>query len=287
MKFDCKKCKAVYHYAESKIPDEGFQYKCPKCGNMIMIKKSVEMPGAAEIPQDKEHREDSPSFIEMLPSVFVYPFHGNGLWVLVAGTLLFGIVAFFRHYNIIPFVGAILGFIISGYLASYLLKIISHSADGEHEVPDYPDFDDFWDSIIEPALKVAGVTVLPVVPAIAYYFLAHPELGIKDPIVIALFFSGLFFIPMCLLAVSISDSLAVINPLFIIPAIIKVFGSYVVASGLLVTIVVLELTLKKPFASIPVFGYFIEWFLVLYFIMLEARVIGLVYYSNRERLNWY
>lgn len=287
MKVDCKQCKATYNFDASKLSEKGFQYKCNKCGNMVTFKRSVKVASEAGMPEDTGYEEDSQSFIETLPTVFVYPLHGDGLWILGAGTFMFGIVGFFRHYNIIPFIGMILGFIISGYLAAYLMKIISHSADGEKEVPDFPDFVDFQDSIIAPAFKVMGATVLPIIPTLAYYFLARPELGFRDPIVIILFLIGLFVIPMCLLTISLTDSISSINPLFIIPSILKTFGSYIVAFGMLVVIVFLELTAKNLIASIPFLRYFIESFLTLYFIMLEARVIGLVYYSNRERLNWY
>lgn len=286
MKYVCTKCKAIYHFNESKIPEDGIRYKCPKCANVVFIKKSAKVASTAGTPEEIRYEEDSRSFIVILPTVFVYPFLGNGLWVLIAGTLAFGIVAFFRHYNIIPFVDLIIGVIISGYLAAFLMKIISDSADGKNEVPDFPDFDNFWDSTIEPALKVAGVSVFPLLPALAYYFLARPELGFMDPIVILLFFIGLFFIPMCLLIVSLSESLAAVNPLFIIPSIFKVFGTYILAFGVLVVIVLLKSIMNKLFISVPLLGFFIEWFLTLYFIMLEARIIGLVYYTNREKLNW-
>lgn len=39
MKATCKGCGSAYFFDDSKIPEEGFSYKCPRCGNRVLFKK--------------------------------------------------------------------------------------------------------------------------------------------------------------------------------------------------------------------------------------------------------
>jgi predicted Zn finger-like uncharacterized protein len=39
MKARCNKCKGLYNMDDSRIPDEGLQYKCPRCGSVVVFKK--------------------------------------------------------------------------------------------------------------------------------------------------------------------------------------------------------------------------------------------------------
>jgi DNA-directed RNA polymerase subunit RPC12/RpoP len=39
MKARCSKCKSLYNLDDTRIPDEGLQYKCPRCGSIVFFKK--------------------------------------------------------------------------------------------------------------------------------------------------------------------------------------------------------------------------------------------------------
>jgi len=39
MKARCSKCKALYQISDSRIPDKGLQYTCPRCGNIVFFKR--------------------------------------------------------------------------------------------------------------------------------------------------------------------------------------------------------------------------------------------------------
>lgn len=41
MKALCSKCKSLYNLADTRIPDEGLQYKCPRCGSIVFFKKAL------------------------------------------------------------------------------------------------------------------------------------------------------------------------------------------------------------------------------------------------------
>jgi len=78
-----------------------------------------------------------------------------------------------------------------------------------------------------------------------------------------------------------------INPAFIIPSILKVPLDYIIACVVLITIVGFRTAAEKFLTFIPFIGSFIAGLLALYLLIVEARILGLIYYTNKERLNWF
>jgi predicted Zn finger-like uncharacterized protein len=283
----CQACKSSYYFDDSRIPDEGLSYKCPRCGNSVIFQKIFSRKDAV---MDESVRDTYPrkSFLELLPGVFTSPLRGNGMILLIAGTLVFGIIDFFQRYNIIPFVGIIVALFISGYLCAFLMRIINHSADGEEEIPDFPDFTDWWDSVFTPSWLMSGPIIFCCIPVLAYLFLARPSHPFTDPIILLLSGAGLFYLPMGIIAVSMTQSLSSLNPVFILPAIIKVIDHYIIAFAVVAIIVIFNpIANRHVFASIPIIGDFLNAFVNLYLIIIEGRILGLIYYVNRDRLNWF
>ena len=54
-----------------------------------------------------------------------------------------------------------------GYLFAYMQRIVSCSAQGEDDVPDFPDVTEFWSDIFQPFLLFTGTVVISFAPAIA------------------------------------------------------------------------------------------------------------------------
>ncbi|MBI3600379.1 MAG: zinc-ribbon domain-containing protein [Nitrospinae bacterium] len=52
MDISCKKCSAKYRIDDSKIPAQGAKVKCPKCGEIAVIKKEAEKPVPESLPQN-------------------------------------------------------------------------------------------------------------------------------------------------------------------------------------------------------------------------------------------
>ncbi len=38
----CRKCKSPYYFDDSRIPAEGLQFKCPRCGNILVFRKEAQ-----------------------------------------------------------------------------------------------------------------------------------------------------------------------------------------------------------------------------------------------------
>ena len=226
MKETCSSCKRSYYFDDAKVPDEELRYLCPKCGNVIVFKKPL---GDEDAPSVLKHEEFHPkSFFALVAGAFSFPLQGNGKILLISGTIFFGIINFFLRYNILPFIGAIAGLFVGGYSCAYLMKIINHSAAGEEELPDFPDFIDWWDSVLVPFFLILSTILFCFIPAIAYYFLIRPAHFLTAPALLLLIGSGLFYLPMGLMAVSMNGTLKSLSPLLSLPSIIRVIDSYIV-----------------------------------------------------------
>jgi hypothetical protein len=78
-------------------------------------------------------------FYGLTPSTF----QGGGVSLLIAGTAFFYILGHF------PLVGVIL----TGCLFAYAKSIITSTAEGRKDPPDWPDFGDWKDDIVVPYLS--------------------------------------------------------------------------------------------------------------------------------------
>ncbi len=79
------------------------------------------------------------------------------------------------------------------------------------------------------------------------------------------------------------------NPLLVIPSILKIFPAYLVAClflGLIVGVKVLGQFLLG-LIPVPFVPNLIVGFLSLYFLTVQMRVLGLMYHANREHLGWF
>ena len=100
-------------------------------------------------------RAQPPKFFASLPRAFLYPFQGNGVILLVAGTV------FFYLLGHLPFIGLIL----TGYLFAYAKSIITSTAEGRKDPPDWPDFGDWKEDILVPYLQLVALVILSFGPA--------------------------------------------------------------------------------------------------------------------------
>jgi hypothetical protein len=245
---------------------------------------------------------EAKSFFSRLPEAFAYPFKGNGLPLLICGTLFFGFLDFLRHPTVrIPLVLWAVQLLITvigrGYLFSYMRRIVQSSAQGDEEMPSWPEFGDFWNDIISPffqALITFGICFGPLQLILATAVIQYAFSQSVSPLVLlgilgaTVWAAGYF--PMAMLAVAMADSLSGLNPLLVIPSIFRVPTEYLVACCVLVGIVIvrivsaLVLSVVIPIAVVPAL---LDGFLSLYFLTVEMRLLGSLYHTNKDRLRWF
>lgn len=231
------------------------------------------------------------NFYKTIPGAFAYPFRRNGTALLLGGTLIFGVLDAVLSARVGGIVlagglaGLFLTFFLFGYVFEFLQSIITTTAFGEAEMPNWPPYDGWWDSAVAPFFRWAAILSCCLAP----FFGWVRQKGSDDWGVALLFFvAGIAYYPMALLAVAMNDTTVAMNPVLVVTSIARVPKEYTVTCILFVVLSALLLVGPALFSILqaPLVGIVISEFLFLYFSAVEMRLIGLLYYTRRERFGW-
>ncbi len=215
----------------------------------------------------------------MIADALTYPFKGAGWLLLLMGTV-FGMVL--EVASTVPVLGLIAMVFYFGYFAAYYYQILQNTATGHDGEPEWPDVTDFMEDILSPLFQVFGVFLI----SNFLLFLALMSYPSDDPVVLAAMAFGLFYFPMGLLAVAILGHVGAANPVRVLVSIIKTFPTYLLVGGVLVGLsFVIDFVVERLLGpGFLVWG--ISTFLALTFITAHARLLGLFYRKEEERLDW-
>jgi hypothetical protein len=251
------------------------------------------MHGESEAPSRPK------TFFSQLAGAFSYPFKGNGPWLII-GWAVFMLAMDFARYicrsaGVLGFMGlGMISLFITGYLCAYMLKVVLSSAAGEDEPPDWPNFGNWWDDIAHPILLVAGTIAVCFLPAIACLFhnlwMEFRGGAVREgpgSVLLLLLGVGSFFLPMGMLGVAMHDSFRGLNPLLMLRSIARVPGPYMVAWVFMLFAAALRQALSAHPPRIFIISTLLQGPLGLYFLIVEMRIIGLIYSANSRRLDWF
>jgi hypothetical protein len=249
---------------------------------------AVATPKAPEIPVVRRVAPpvvpEPMSFFRGLPSALLYPLRTNGLLLLVIGSVVFLILEFLSRYS------GIISIIMTGYLFAYMQKIVAHSAQGEDELPDFPEFSEWWSDIILPFLLFVGTFAASFAPALAVYFLLRGTLDETGQwfAVGAAGLAGAVYFPMALMAVAVSDNFLALSPHIVVPSMFRVFLPYGVMLLALAALVGVRVGahFAMEFIPVPMLPAVVLGFLSLYVLVVEMRILGLFFRAYRDRLGW-
>lgn len=262
----------------------GAQHKfCRQCGAECS-------PLQVQIQQVKEK-----SFFARIPGVFLYPFRGSGPLVLIVATLVFAALDYVSAGIFI----LLIKILAIGYLFSFMQAVIHSTAAGDQEMPELPGFDDVFGGFLRLAAAVLVSFGLAIVLACVAFFAEQPiaALGIIPAVGL-----GCSYFPMALLAVAMLDSAGAVNPLLVIPAILKaplqylvtvivmgavfgvrILGDVVVGSmseGTYTTRSMSELLTGLGLRAVWAFGS-------VYLLTTSMRLLGLLYIEKKEEFAWF
>ncbi len=256
---------------------------CPQCGAPV---RRIDVQEVA--------RSDERSFTESLLEAFGYPVLGGGLWILGIGTVLFGAVMAVAPLAL--FFGGTAVLFVQGYLTAYMFDVVLATINGKDAPPDFPEFTDWWDSILRPFLLFLVTTLLCFSPVIATliggYLMEDTFSGaflISVGAAGLLGLGGIFYFPMALLGVALFDNLNGMSPFLVIPSIKRVLVPYLSCCGFLAVVVVslaciqIALSLLLPWLVAAVISEGVS----LYMLMVNMRLLGLLYRSHKDRLAWF
>jgi hypothetical protein len=221
----------------------------------------------------------------LLPGVFTYPFRGRGKFILLVGAGSLVAIGFTGLIGTL-----VLGILLGGYMAMYLMEVIGSCAGGDDEPPDWPDLRDV-DDTVRPLLLCIGALAIPLAPA-GIYRLAPVISGLLagkawwEPlsgVAWALLIAGAIYAPMGLLSVTMHQSLAAISPHKVLVAIVRVAPCYVVALTIMAVACIASAVAAMYLSFVPLAGQV----LTLYLLLVEGRVLGLIYRTQARRLRWF
>ena len=222
------------------------------------------------------------SYFEHLLGVWQYPWRGDGLILLVAGTAFFVVVDFLASF------AAIVGIFGTGYLMAYVQKIINSSGLGDAQLPNWPEVTNFLEDILTPLFQMLGVAAFCLGPGLLALFASGAN-PVGRPMSYGLLGAGFLYLPMAILAVSMHDSLTALNPIAVVTSIARVPLDYLLLCGVLLALVAIAFALELVLGKIPVplLPGILTHFASLYCLTVAWRSVGLLHFANQRRLGWF
>jgi hypothetical protein len=289
-------------------PREPATFLCPKCGRTFCIicvsprqgknfcrACSVECSTIEFVPPPSTYDEP---FFKLALGAFSYPLKGDGLILLGCGGFLFlladGAAFLARHAPIYGIMALIfLTIFIFGYSTRYFQYVITDTVSGKEELPDWPDMTDFSGEIRSPFFQFIGLVVVCFAPAIGLTIYAGhaeeggPWLGVAT---VAAMLIGAIYFPMAFAAVAMYDSLGAVNPLLIVPSILKIPKEYAITIALFAAILTVRwvcVNVVPELLGIPyILPAILANFLGLYLLVVEMRILGLMCRTRKGELGW-
>jgi len=270
---------------ESRMFFDDAGYVCPTCYNPYL------------------HKITGKNFFSQLPSALAFPVRGNNGIMLVSGAVFFGALTFFSRMSALA--TGMAGLAGGAFLAEFLMSIITATASGSDDLPDWPDFT--LGKVCTAGLQFAAAWIGPLVPAfICYVLLVRTGCGgfyedmalivaaptFNGDIYALLLLAGLFLIPAATASVSttfsFSASIRQLSPHVLFPIVYKAFTEYLVICAGVALIGILNAGTQMLCTVIGGgwIGSAIAVPFTLYFLMAEMRLIGLfLRLSGRRKHN--
>jgi DNA-directed RNA polymerase subunit RPC12/RpoP len=240
-------------------------------------------------------------FWSRMPDAFAYPFRSGGAWILVCGMFALVLLGFgWRIMLTIPSSGfsylaivvkglivVTIGTAVIGSFGMLLFDIIRATANGEEAPMKWPDVRSV-DDLREPMLQLGGSALLVFSPAVICGFVLPGGTG--HPFTLCLWGLGAAYYPMALLAVAMSDSVSGVNPLIVVPAIVRTLPQYLLV---LAALAVMWLVYEGASLLLNALPWGVGWvislpvrFCTCYSLAVAARLLGLLCRVNSAKLGW-
>ena len=227
-------------------------------------------------------------FLLSIPKVFIYPVRGKVLLATIAASVMFYV---FRVAMYAPFYGFFAMIFAFCYLVACIVKIIETAVREEREdVFDWPSFTEMVDWFGKAFLFLVGWLICHGTAFLIFAnFIRYEETRmIVVSVSVAFLIIGMFVYPMYILSMTLVGGTASLNIINIFKAINVTFVSYTLTSVLLIVTQLLSVWAHTiPAIGIPLFGGILKWFIFVYFLLVNMRLLGVFYKTHRLTLQWY
>ena len=233
---------------------------------------------------------ESLSFFRLIPAALGYPIKGDAAIVMVVIAVAQILPMFLP--GILRIAGILIGFFLGCYIFAFIQDIILTTARGDDELPKCPEFMFEREEILELIWKFYVPVVFCFGPAILCRIWASDLPAWLLPVLYGL---GAAYFPMAILGVIMSDDFAALNPIYVIPAILRAPMAYLVIVAIMGGFI--GLTAGVDFGSASHLrsqnqsvGLLISAFAGIgttYVSFVLARSLGLFYRCYEKRLGWF
>lgn len=217
----------------------------------------------------------------------LYPLAREGVLVMISGAVLF------TFMTMVPFTGFLLILLLAfPLIGAFMMDIVRHSADGERDMPGWPEIDDLFDSIARPSFQLLFATLTALSPAVLLYLFGRrlPAFPTGSGLLlIALLIMGTVYAPAAVMAAALFNSdRAALNLPLLIKSIFIMRRDYAVAWIILIGIFLAWGLCGAIFpGTIPMLGSLVQWILIMYFVTRQMYILGNLYYVHERELGWF
>jgi hypothetical protein len=249
----------------------------------------------------------------MLRDAITYPWRRGGAFILVPGTFVLLALAVASWAPLLGLASTLIGL---GYFSAFYFQIIETTISGRHTLPDWPEFSDFYDDVVRPALQMIGIYILYRI--IVYFFawllmntgllkvetLAWDRLSgswfpflfvIRPGRALQMIFTETgwlhhldalvfwLYLPMAVLGVIFHGSLSGAMPWRVLPAISRCWRVYVPGAACMWAVHDVVSELQDFAVKVPYLGYLLVGMLMLCLLVMQARLTGCfgAHYAHR------
>lgn len=225
----------------------------------------------------------------MIADVLTYPVRSGGWLMIVIGTGLSILISISEWSRFFAPLSGILGIVAltfgAGFFASYYFDIISATVNDSDDPPDWPNITNFMDDIVSPLLKLLGLLLIAGAP-LTLALLLDESSPAKEPCVVAGHTFFALYFPMATLGYIMHGHMGGAMPHRVLPAIVRTLPGYLVVVLLFGALAMLSTWSDTIASTVPIVGIALSAAPSLYLLMAEARLIGLLYRSHREKIEW-
>jgi hypothetical protein len=234
------------------------------------------------------------TFVRQLRSAFAYPFKGDGPILLAGGVAFLFVLGYAQQdagfagpYGFVP--AAAIGIFMVGYVFSYAKSIITSTANGESRPPDWPDLSNWSQDIVSPFGQCVGLIALSFAPAIILNWWHPANETLAHALKLTAIGLGALFAPMGMLSLAMFDTIGALNPVALVVSILRVPLHYLMAALAFEFVFVVYSNAANVIGSLPVpyLSEAVADFLGFYFTFVGMRMLGLLYWTNKEELGWF
>jgi len=220
----------------------------------------------------------------MVFDALVYPFKGSG-WIMIGiGTvlsLLLNVASF------APLLGGAVSLCSAGYFTSFYFDIIASTVTGGEECPDWPSVSNMWDDMLRPLLQLFGAIFVSFLPLLICLYVLREAKSEHFAVVLSFFGFGCLYFPMAILGLVQFGNLSGTLPHVVVPALWRCLPGYLLTVATFVFVLIVSAVIQRLAGKVPFWGWLLASTVSLYFLMVQARLIGLLYVKNEERIGWF